>query len=222
MIKVVNFLNRKPGWSVEEFQGYWRSTHSKFVLRIPELKGYVQCHTLQSGYRREPPPPVEGIEEIYFETMEQPKSLENHPALRAVRDDLAKFIDLPRFHSLLAEEIVIKSGRTSGEMVKSIEFVRKKPDMPIPDFHRYWVDVHGPLAAKIGMIKKYIQSHTLLGEYQKETPPPYGGIAETWFENTAAMRETARTPEYQAVREDEKKFTSGERMFIITREIRVF
>jgi hypothetical protein len=57
-------------------------------------------------------------------------------------------------------------------------------------------------------------------EYEKETLPAYDGIAETWFENTAAMRQAAKAPEYQAMREDEKNFVSGERRFVITQETR--
>jgi len=58
-----------------------------------------------------------------------------------------------------------------------------------------------------------------MAEYTKDPPPPYDGTAETWFESTAAMRQSAATAEYAATREDEKNFTSGERLFVITKEI---
>ncbi len=93
--------------------------------------------------------------------------------------------------------------------------------MALADFHRYWEEVHGPLAAKIEIIKRYVQSHTLLSEYDKDKPPTYDGVAETWFDDTAAMRRSAATPEYVATRADEKNFLAGELPFIITHEVRI-
>ena len=64
MIKVIYFMYRKPGWAVEEFQDYWRSTHGDLVRKIPDIRCYTQCHTLLSGYGRPAPPPADGIEEL--------------------------------------------------------------------------------------------------------------------------------------------------------------
>jgi len=221
VIKIINFLIRKPGLSVQEFQTYWRSTHSNFFRLIPGVKRYVQSHTILSGYRREPPPPADGIEEIYFERINHIQFLESAPAHKALRDDLDKFVDFNKFRYIIAEEMVIKPGNLSPEMVKNIEFLRRKPGMPIIQFHRYWQKVHGPLAAKIRVMQRYVQSHTLMSEYQKETPPAYDGVAETWFVDTSAMRESARSAEYAATRADENNFTSGEREFVITRELQI-
>ena len=70
MIKVVYFMYRKSGWAVEEFQDYWRSTHADIVREIPGIRSYTQCHTLLSGYKRQTPPPADGIEEIFFDSLE--------------------------------------------------------------------------------------------------------------------------------------------------------
>ncbi len=59
-----------------------------------------------------------------------------------------------------------------------------------------------------------------MSEYEKEEPPAYDGIAETWFDDTAAMRQSALTPEYAAVRDDEENFITGEGTFVITREVK--
>lgn len=207
--------------SVEEFQDYWRSKHSLLIQFILGVKRYAQCHTLLSGYRREPPPLVDGLEEIHFETPKEIHSMANTPAYKAAQDDLANFVDLGKFQTIVADEILIKPGSVSPDMVKNIEFVRRKPGMALDPFHHYWQNIHGPLAAKIGQIRRYVQSHTLMGEYTKDPPPPYDGTAETWFESTAAMRQSAASPEYAATREDEKNFASGERQFVITREVKI-
>jgi len=106
-------------------------------------------------------------------------------------------------------------------MVKNIEFVTRKPGMPLDEFRHYWKNIHGPIASKIEVIKHYVQSRTLMSEYEKEPPPVYDGIASTWFDDTAAMRHSATTPEYAAHHTDMFNFLAGELPFIITREIKM-
>jgi hypothetical protein len=60
-----------------------------------------------------------------------------------------------------------------------------------------------------------------MSEYDKENPPAYDGVAETWFDDTAAMRQGATTPEYAATRADEENFLAGDSPFIITRELNI-
>lgn len=222
MIKIITFMYRKEGWAVEDFQDYWRFTHGDLVRKIPDIKGYVQCHTLLSGYKRPTPPPADGIEEIFFNSLESAKALETSAEGLAAISDLENFADTSRLCRIITEEVLIKEGATHGDMVKNIEFVSRKAGMPLEDFRHYWKHIHGPLAAKIKMIKHYVQSHTLLTEYEKDTPPAYDGTAETWFEDTAAMRHSAMTPEYAAHQADMSNFLPGELPFIITKEIKFF
>ena len=58
-----------------------------------------------------------------------------------------------------------------------------------------------------------------MSEYEKELPPPYDGVAETWFDSTAAMHHSATTPEYAVHHADMLNFLPGELPFIITKEI---
>src|SRR5207253_11256391 len=66
-----------------------------------------------------------------------------------------------------------------------------------------WSSVHGPLGAKIPMVRRYVQCHVRPAAYRDGRQPPYDGVAEVWFDSTAAMRESATTPEFRAVRADE-------------------
>ena len=221
MIKVIYFFHRKKNLPVEEFQNNWKVTHGPLVRRIPGVRRYVQCHTLLSGYQRPTPPALDGVEEIGFDSPAALASAEKTPEWRAARADLDRFVDPGRLKCIVTKEILIKEGDIHEGMVKNIELVNRKASMTLEDFHRYWQEFHGPLAAKIEMIKRYVQSHTLMSEYKKDKPPAYDGIAETWFDDTAAMRRSATTPEYTATRADEKNFLAGELPFIITREVRM-
>ena len=221
MIKAIYFFNRRVDVSVEDFQEYWRTTHANLVRRIPGIKRCVQCHTLLSGYRRRLAPVLDGVEEISFNATADFISAIETPAGVVAMDDLAKFADTSTVRHIVTEETEIKPGTIREGMVKNIELVTRKQGMSIVEFHSYWRDRHGPLAAKIEVIKRYVQSHTLMNEYEKEAPPAYDGVAETWFVDTAAMRLSADTPEYTATRDDEKNFLTEPLPFSITREVRI-
>ena len=221
MIKAIYFMYRKPGFAVEEFQDYWRFTHGDLVRSIPGVRRYTQCHTLLGGYGRPTPPPADGIEELSFDSLEAMEVLETSEEGRSAITDLEKFADTSRVSRIITQEVLIKEGSIHEGMVKNIEFVTRKPGMPLADFRHYWKEVHGPIAAKIEVIKHYVQSRTLMSEYDKEPPPVYDGVAATWFEDTAAMRHSATTPEYAAHHADMFNFLAGELPFIITREIKM-
>ena len=105
------------------------------------------------------------------------------------------------------------------DAVKNIEFVNRRPGMALEPFRSYWRNVHGPLAAKITVIRRYEQNHLALSEYQNSPAPPYDGLAITWFASTEDMRRGTTTPEYIATRADESHFLpDGHLPIIITRE----
>jgi uncharacterized protein (TIGR02118 family) len=90
-------------------------------------------------------------------------------------------------------------------MVKMIAFFKRKPGMSVEDFQSYWRTTHADIVVKLPGIRRYVQSHTILGGYRKGEPI-YDGMAELWFDNTDAMRAQAGTPEFAAVQADEFNF----------------
>jgi uncharacterized protein (TIGR02118 family) len=119
---------------------------------------------------------------------------------------------------IITEEHVIKEGPAPVDGVKNVEFITHRPDISIEVFQRYWRDVHGPLAAAIPVIRRYVQSHTRPAAYAGGRRPAWDGVALTWFDDTQAMRASASTPEYTRVRADEANFIVPGSLFIITRE----
>ena len=217
MIKVVSVLQRKAGLSVEEFQRYWLQEHGARVRRLPGLRRYVQSHTLLGGYRKGQPA-ADGLAELWFDDSNALRALANTPQMRAVLADEPNFVDMTRFIQVHTQDRVIKDGAVPAGGVKNVEFVTKKAGMPVSDFKHYWTNTHGPLGGSIKTVTRYVQSHTRLTAYGRDTPPALDGFALTWFENTDAMRASALSQEYERTRMDEENFLLIPLEFIITRE----
>jgi uncharacterized protein (TIGR02118 family) len=217
MVKALSFFKRKPGMSVEDFQSYWRSAHPDAVVKLPGIRRYVQSHTLLAGYAKREPA-YDGIAEIWFDDTRAMRALAGTAAYDAVQADEAKFIHRATMGLIITEEHVIKDGPAPAGGVKNVEFVTRRPDLSVEAFQRYWREVHGPLAARIPVIRRYVQSHTRRAAYEHGRVPAYDGAAITWFDDTRAMRASAAGSEYARVRADEPNFITPDPPFIITRE----
>ncbi len=218
MVKAVSFFKRKSGMPVEEFQAYWRKNHPAAVVRLPGVRRYVQSHTRPAGYGKGEPI-YDGIAELWFEDTKAMHALRGTKELEAVEADEAVFIDRSTMRLILTAEHVIKDGLASPGGVKNVEFITRKPGLAVDDFQRYWREVHGPIAAQIPVIRRYVQSHTRPSAYERGRTPAYDGLAITWFDDTQAMRASAATAQYARTRADEPNFIApGDPAFIITTE----
>lgn len=218
MIKAITCINRKPGMEVEAFQEYWRTRHAEVVAELPSVRRYVQSHALLQGYRKGGLI-HDGIAEVWFDDVQAMRDLADSKAYAAVAADEANFIDPESRVFLLTEEHVIKDGPIPEDGVKNIEFIHRKPGMEVEAFQRYWREVHGPIAAEIPVLRRYVQSHVRLGGYRDGRRPVYDGLPITWFDSTADMRVSATTEAFKTTMADEPNFLAEEEIpIIITKE----
>jgi len=103
-------------------------------------------------------------------------------------------------------------------MVKLIYVISRKEGMSVAEFQTHWRETHADIAARIPGVRRYVQYHTLPELYGRETPPPYDGAAELWFDDLDAMRAAFRSDETAAAREDELKFIDHSKSFLIVTE----
>lgn len=96
-------------------------------------------------------------------------------------------------------------------MIKVCELVWRRPDLEVEAFRAHWRDVHGPIVAAIPGIRRYVQSHPLLGGYKKG-PLAFDGLAEIWVDDKEALRGLASTPEFAAAKADEPNFIDTSRL----------
>jgi uncharacterized protein (TIGR02118 family) len=103
-------------------------------------------------------------------------------------------------------------------MVKAVAFFKRRAGMAVDEFQAYWLTRHPEVVTKLTGMRRYVQSHTRLTAY-RSGEPVYDGIAELWFEDTAAIRALRDTPEMAAVQADEARFIDRSTMgLIITRD----
>jgi uncharacterized protein (TIGR02118 family) len=121
-------------------------------------------------------------------------------------------------------------------MIKLVYAVAARTDIDPAEFHRYWLEDHGPkvrsVAEAIGALR-YVQSHTLDTPLNKamtdsrKMPGTYDGITEVWFESLEAVQRVMETPQgaeaMQMLIEDEHTFIDMSRSTVfMTEEKEIF
>ena len=112
----------------------------------------------------------------------------NSPEAEAAVRDEVTFLDCSRTPLMRVDVLVIKDGPIPENAEKNIEFVNRRPEMALPAFQRYWREIHGPIASRIPVIRRYEQNHLASTAYAENTVPPYDGLAITRFDSTAEIR----------------------------------
>jgi len=218
MVKVITFLKRKAGMPVEEFQRYWRERHPAVVTRLPGVRRYVQSHALVSAYGAGEPI-FDGIAEVWADDTDALRAMTRSPVHPDLQADEARFIDRASMGVIITEEHVVKDGPVPPGAVKNVAFLTRMPGLSVEEFQRHWREVHGPIAAALPGLRRYVQSHTRRSAYEGGRVPAYDGVVLAWFDSEDAIRRAATSAEYARVLADVALFLSPAAIpFILTRE----
>jgi uncharacterized protein (TIGR02118 family) len=214
MTTLVRLAKRAPDTGIDDFRRQAERA-SDWSSAVPHgLRGATQALTLAGAYRRGEPA-CDVIDELAFDDEASIARCLADPAFG--RAWASPLLDPASVACLVVEEHVAKPGAAPASFVKNYELVTKRPGMDRAEFDRYWAQVHGPLAAKIPTIRRYVQAHLSPGTRETGTAP-YDGLAVTWFDDVAAMRSGAATEAYAETRADEANFLAGELPFVVTTE----
>ncbi len=112
MIKLVGCLRRKPGLSEEEFHRHWKDVHGPLVKSVPEfscyVRKYIQGHSVPGSVPGFPPPPCDGIAEMWLDSVEDIGKLFSSSGYRdIIHPDELEFLDLPNCVILVVEEVMM-------------------------------------------------------------------------------------------------------------------
>jgi uncharacterized protein (TIGR02118 family) len=194
MVKVVTFLRRRAGMRVDEFQAYWRTRHPEVVTRLPGVRRYVQSHALPAGPGGAAPL-YDGIAEVWADDTAALRAMSASPEYARVQADEAVFIDRSTMGIVVTEEHVVLDAAVPAGAAKLVEFLARKPGLPVEEFQRRWRERHGPLVARVPGLRRHVQSHTRLAAYAAGRAPAWDGIALGWFDSPGALEAAAATPE---------------------------
>jgi uncharacterized protein (TIGR02118 family) len=121
---------------------------------------------------------------------------------------------------IITEDHVVKDGTAApGSAVKQVDFLVRKTGLSVEKFQRHWLLEHGPIAAAIPALRRYVQSHTRRGAYEAGRAPAYDGAAISWYDSAEAFRAAAAGAEYASVAADGPSFLAMDQIrSILTRE----
>jgi uncharacterized protein (TIGR02118 family) len=180
----------------------------------------VQNHVIPETYLAGEPP-FDGVAEAWFDDVDAMRTLAPTPEYRAVRDDEPLFLDVPAMKVVLAGDFVAKEGAELPGALKEISFLRRKPELSPAQFQRHWRDVHAPLAARLPLLRRYVQSLARLGGYTPNREPAFDGLAFAWFDESAHLAVARDSREAELVRVDETHFLAGAPLFVLAHGVEI-
>src|SRR5713226_8327292 len=106
-VKSVDFLVRKAGLQLEEFQRHWLMAHDPIATAIPALRRYVQNHTRRSAYEAGRVPAYDGAAITWYGSAEEFRAAAASAEYARVAADDPSFLAMDRIRSILTREHVI-------------------------------------------------------------------------------------------------------------------
>lgn len=221
MIKVLTWFSRKPGMPLDEFRAYWRDEHPAAVRALPGLRAYNQNPTTDAGYAKGEPY-CDGVAETWWDDLDTLRAHRDTAEIEALLADEDRFIDPNRRKQLFVREVVIKDGQPPAGALKQFTWMRRRPDLSVEEAQTYWRDQHGPLAATVPGMVRYVQNHTRPEQYRGPREPDFDGVPIVYFADLETARVAARSDELAATRADEPNFVApGPLPWVVTDEIRI-
>ncbi len=116
-------------------------------------------------------------------------------------------------------------------MVKLVYCLRRRADISLEEFYRYWLNTHGSKVKSMAealRARRYIQSHTCAPELNqifaasRGLAPAYDGVTEVWWDSVEDVKAPMASPvgaeAMTTLMEDESKFIdfSQSRVFMTT------
>ena len=215
MAKCMWFVKRADRVDLDAFRTEWSSHHAARVQAVPGVERYSQSFTLAGAYRRGEPR-FDCVTELWLDDaiLAQFGAQAECLMLGDRNDHLPGLIDGAACVSFVSRDVLAKDGEATG--LKSFAFAGPRAGMSFDDFHRYWVEVHGPIGARHPALTRYVQAHAsapvLLDGVE------VGGCAMTWFPDIDAVRAAVQSPELADILADEPKFTVVGLPVLITNE----
>lgn len=177
----------------------WRDTirdRAALVATWPQVVGHVEHRVLP----RRRPAPFDAVTEVWFpdrSALDRPRTTQL--ASGAGADAVAT----------TAEARVVVAGTPPPGAVTFLGAMQRHPSLDQPGYLEHWRSRHGPLAAAMPGLRRYLQLTPVGGAEQLH------GVSLLWFDDPDALRAAFRSEAGAAVREDEPRFVDLDHSFAL-------
>jgi uncharacterized protein (TIGR02118 family) len=225
MIKVLSAVQRCPGLGDDEFYAHWRDVHGQLAAQVPQIRRYLQHHTLAEARGTGPlPATCDGATIVWYDDVDSLRDSYLTPEWLAMREDSPALFDLERgMDVVIAEERVIVDGETVPSMVKALVIATRHPDLSIEGFQRQWYEDHGALAASLTGYRRYVQNHALIEMYREPNAVnraiTHDGWAEFWFDDLEILHRAMSSAGWERLREHGRTIFGVPSTVVIAREL---
>jgi uncharacterized protein (TIGR02118 family) len=222
----MGLIRKKPDWTLEDFEKYWRDKHGPLVSRAPDLREYSQnlvTERLQRGIDfARGPWDFDGISQLSFDDAEHAnKAFVTSDLAAAFVADENHFIG--ELHVITTERsrvIAVPDAPARGRLLKRMSVLTRRPDITEEEFRREW-KVHGDLVRQMRGVEGYRQNVVIEREFKKGQlcrydQLPMDGIVELWFENVETLANAFASPAGRKTMEHAKTFLSEITAFLVS------
>ncbi len=182
MFKTYFFLEADVG--TDPFRHSGEAALQALQTAVPEAAGYTQTRSLPDQVT-DAPPAYAGVAELWFARIEDALASTAHA--RALTALLAEGVRVGPIVTGMARTVMRLPAHHDGGLIKGVFPFRRRADLGVADFQRYWWLNHGPIAALTEQAVYYLQCHPLVETYERGRPP-FDGITELHWPDVAAAR----------------------------------
>ncbi|MFC4522549.1 EthD family reductase [Cupriavidus pinatubonensis] len=207
MIHLIFLSMRRADVDRREYLRDWRNVQAPLVAGLPGVRRYVQ-----STVRAVPGQVAryDTVDEIWVDDAAALDAL-LHSAdyARSALAGAGNLVDPEHCVRLQTTDHVVHAGASIAReesLPKRMTFFRRKSNLSREDMLRYWRGTHGPLAASVPGLRRYVQS-AMLPAVDDQGPTHFDGAAQIWFEDDAALQAAVCSPLFrESVKPDEANF----------------
>ena len=182
MFKTYFFLEGQAG--SDPFRHSGEAARRALQSAVPEAAGYTQTRSLNDQVT-DAAAAFPGVAELWFARIED--ALASTTQAQALSGLLADGVRVGPIVTGMARTVMRLPEHHDGGLIKGVFPFRRRADLSVDDFQRYWWLNHGPIAALTEQAVFYLQCHPLKETYARGRPP-YDGITELHWPDVAAAR----------------------------------
>lgn len=222
MIKMICFIKRKVGLSLEDFREHWLHSHGPLVASLPDFRRHIvryeQNCRLDSDYERDQGSASEGFDGVtiqWFESRREFYAFALEPSYKdTIFVDEGKFLDRSSISFLLchAPDVIFDQAAERAKAgVKLIAMLQRLPELDRDAFRRHWENDHAGIFRNtpelVRHIVTYHQHRRLDKDYERDQGGGFDGVTEQWYASQSDFDAFVREPLFaEKVYPDERKF----------------